>query len=82
MIVCVCRSVSDRVVRAARAAGARTLAAVAIATGAGDDCGCCHGAVERILAEPCKAEPCPGCPGSRSAGAVPPRAAAGELRTP
>ncbi len=82
MIVCICRSVSDRVVRAARAAGAHTLSAVAAATGAGGDCGCCRTEVERILAEPCKAEPCPGCPRSRAAATVPLRAAAGEHRAP
>lgn len=82
MIVCVCRAVSDRVVRAARAAGARTLPALAAATGAGEDCGCCRPEVERVLAEPCRAEPCPGCPGSRAAETVPLRAAAGEHRAP
>lgn len=76
MIVCLCKSVSDRVVRAARLAGASTLAAVAAATGAGSDCGCCEGEVERILAEPCRAEPCPGCPGRGASGSVPLRAAA------
>lgn len=82
MIVCVCRSVTDRSIRAARAAGASTPAALAQATGAGSDCGCCRGAVERILAEPCKVEACAGCPGRAAVEGVPLRAAAGENRAP
>lgn len=57
MIVCLCRFVSDRAIRAARDAGARTIEAVADATGAGSGCGCCHGTIAKILAEPCRAEP-------------------------
>ncbi|HET8540613.1 MAG TPA: (2Fe-2S)-binding protein [Anaeromyxobacter sp.] len=79
MIVCVCRGISDRSVREARARGARTLDAVGTATGAGTDCGCCHDTIARVLAEPCRAEPCAGCPRGAAGGAVPRRiAAAGE----
>lgn len=50
MIVCVCKAVSDRALRAAREMGARTIQSVAAATGAGAECGCCHGAIAKILA--------------------------------
>ena len=82
MIVCICRFVSDRAVRAARDAGARTVGAVAAATGAGTGCGCCRGTVAKILAEPCRPEPCAGCPARGAApDAVPARAAAGGVET-
>jgi bacterioferritin-associated ferredoxin len=74
MIVCLCKVVSDRAIRAARDAGARTLEAVAGATGAGSGCGCCHGTIRKILAEPCRPVPCPGCPQPQPQ----PRAAANE----
>ena len=80
MIVCLCRAVNDRAVRAARDAGARTVEAVGAATGAGTCCGCCKGTIAAILAEPCRAEPCPDCP-SR-ADAVPLRAAAKRHESP
>lgn len=82
MIVCVCKFVSDRAVRAAREAGARTQAAVAAVTGAGTSCGGCREAIEGILAEPCKAEPCAGCPNAAASEAVPRRIAADRLKTP
>ncbi len=81
MIVCVCRAISDRAVRAARAAGARTVEAIAAATGAGTLCGCCRDEMARIIAQPCKADPCPGCPRAAT-GAVPQRIAAGSLQAP
>jgi bacterioferritin-associated ferredoxin len=77
VIVCICGFVSDRDVRAAREGGALTVDAVAGATGAGTGCGCCRGTIARILAEPCKPEPCAGCPRRAAApDAVPARAAA------
>lgn len=83
MIVCLCKAVSDRAIRTARDAGASTLEAVRVATGAGSGCGCCHGVVERILAEPCRAVPCAGCPARAvSSGAVPARVAAAGLAEP
>ena len=80
MIVCLCKAVNDRAVRAARNAGAATVEAIGAATGAGTCCGCCKGTIAAILAEPCRAEPCPDCP-SR-ADAVPRRVAAEPLKTP
>jgi bacterioferritin-associated ferredoxin len=81
VIVCLCQAVSDHTIRAARDAGATTVGSIAAATGAGTGCGCCLGAIARILAEPCRAVPCADCP-ERAAEAVPLRAAAGKLETP
>jgi len=58
MIVCLCRAVSDRTIRAARAEGASTVEAIAAVTGAGTGCGCCRGAIAQILAEPSRPAPC------------------------
>lgn len=87
MIVCLCRAVSDRTIRAARDAGARSVEAIGVVTGAGACCGCCRGTIARILAEPCAAVPCVPCearPASEDAPAetVPLRAAADRLKTP
>jgi bacterioferritin-associated ferredoxin len=84
MIVCLCEVVSDRALRAARDAGADTLEAVAGATGAGTGCGCCHGTIAKILAEPCRPVPCAGCPGRRAdaSDGVPARIAAEQLKAP
>jgi bacterioferritin-associated ferredoxin len=87
MIVCLCEAVSDRAIRAAREAGAQTLEAVAETTGAGSGCGCCHGAIAKVLAEaarpsPCRAVPCAGCPRSAANESVPARIAAERLETP
>lgn len=81
MIVCLCRFVTDRDVRAARARGADTVEAVSAATGAGTGCGCCRGAIATILAEPCRAVPCAGCPNRASEG-VPRRVAANPVKSP
>jgi bacterioferritin-associated ferredoxin len=69
MIVCVCRSVNEAAIEAAVASGATTLDAIASATGAGSDCGCCHDAIEKLAApeSPCCATPCPGCPRLKAA---------------
>jgi bacterioferritin-associated ferredoxin len=69
MIVCSCRAVSDREIRAAAEAG-RPLREIVQATGATTDCGCCHDTVERIVAaaRPCRDVPCAGCPSSAQAG--------------
>jgi bacterioferritin-associated ferredoxin len=49
MIVCICRRVSDRTVRAVIADGAVTLGDVASACGAGSGCGaCCEQICEMI----------------------------------
>jgi bacterioferritin-associated ferredoxin len=83
MIVCICGAVSDRAIRAARDAGAETIEAIAAASGAGTGCGCCHGTIAKLLAEPCRLVPCAGCP-KRAAGpeSVPSRIAAEQLKTP
>ena len=49
MIVCVCRNVSDRTIRAAIEAGATTVHQVAAATAAGTSCGCCRAAIESMI---------------------------------
>lgn len=49
MIVCQCKVVNDRAITDAVAAGAKTLAQLARATGAGTDCGCCVFAVKALL---------------------------------
>ena len=51
VIVCHCQVVSDRDVTAAVDAGARTVAAVCRATGAGRDCGSCVFTVKRLVCQ-------------------------------
>ena len=51
MIFCHCAVVSDRQVVEAVDAGARTVAQVCKATGAGQQCGTCVFAVRRVLCE-------------------------------
>jgi bacterioferritin-associated ferredoxin len=76
MIVCLCKAVNDRAVRAARDAGADTVEAIGAATGAGTCCGGCKGTIAAILVEL-------RLPGHASrAEAVPLRAAADRLDTP
>jgi bacterioferritin-associated ferredoxin len=72
MIVCVCKGLSDRDISAAIRNGATGAEAVAAATGAGTDCGCCVEVVEEIAAAtaPCHSPPCPGCPKARSSAAA------------
>jgi bacterioferritin-associated ferredoxin len=81
MIVCLCRGVTDRDVRAAHARGADTVDAAAALTGAGTACGCCRGAVASILADSCGAAPCAACPNRASEG-VPQRVAATPVKSP
>jgi len=50
MIVCVCRAVTDRQIRAEAAAG-RSLEEIFARTGAGSSCGTCKLMVARIAAE-------------------------------
>lgn len=49
MIVCSCRAVSDRTVRAAIASGAETVDEVANRCGAGGQCGACWPSLARLL---------------------------------
>ena len=51
MIVCHCNVVNDRAVTEAIDAGARTLAGVCAATGAGRDCGSCVFSLKALLCE-------------------------------
>jgi bacterioferritin-associated ferredoxin len=53
MIVCHCRRVNDRMIRAAIRDGAETEEAVADACGAGSCCGGCVPAVTELLDEEC-----------------------------
>ena len=50
MYVCHCRAVSDSAVRAAAAAGDRTVDDLGESCGAGTDCGGCHPLLEELLA--------------------------------
>jgi bacterioferritin-associated ferredoxin len=49
MIVCICRAVSDRVIRSTIAAGASSVTEVGKACRAGTCCGACHSSIARLL---------------------------------
>jgi bacterioferritin-associated ferredoxin len=67
MLICHCRVVTDRVIRAAIASGARTPAEVARFCRAGTGCNGCRYAVRELLSEHAAMEACgPGA--SRAAG--------------
>ena len=51
MIICHCAVVSDESIRVAVSAGARSMAQVCRATGAGRDCGSCVFTVKRLLCQ-------------------------------
>ncbi len=51
MIVCICRRVSDKSIRAAIDGGAQCLDDVKAACRAGTGCGACHPVIEEMLAE-------------------------------
>lgn len=51
VLLCHCRVVSDRAVRAAASAGAADVEQVAALCGAGAECGGCHPSIEALLAE-------------------------------
>lgn len=55
MLLCLCKGVSDRVVRLAVLSGANTIEAVGARCGAGTDCGACcsmiHDMIEETAAE-------------------------------
>ena len=61
MVLCICQSVTDREVDAAIRDGARSLADVSSACGAGTDCGCCRAAIEQRLEGACGGA-CANCP--------------------
>ena len=52
MIVCVCKAVSDRLIRAAIGAGADTFEDLQLELGVSVCCGKCEDAVRDVLAEP------------------------------
>lgn len=86
MIVCLCKGVSDRAVRHAIDRGAATLDEVALASGAGHDCGRCHSVLEDMLQKEAGGGRCSGrCAGctrhhhAEATGAPPMRAAAARL---
>jgi bacterioferritin-associated ferredoxin len=58
MIVCICRRVSDRTVRAAIADGATTVGDVASACGAGSGCGACCEQIAEMIADHRDSERC------------------------
>jgi bacterioferritin-associated ferredoxin len=69
MIVCLCRRVSDRTIRAAVAGGARTVEEVGQACRAGTGCGACHEYIAEVIHERSVAErtcggDCADCPGA------------------
>ena len=51
MYVCHCRAVTDRAIRAAVEAGARTVEEVGRLCDAGTQCGACHPEIARLLLE-------------------------------
>ena len=67
MVLCICRSVTDREVDAAVRDGARSLGDVAEMNGAGTDCGCCRKVLEQRIERACAGD-CANCP--RSSGAL------------
>ncbi len=51
MVVCSCKAVSDRAVRAAVADGARSVEEVSAACAAASDCGGCWSSLEELIDE-------------------------------
>lgn len=51
MLVCLCKILTERELRAAIHAGARSIGEVGAATGAGTDCGSCREMIAQILAD-------------------------------
>jgi bacterioferritin-associated ferredoxin len=51
MIVCLCRGIPERTIRAAIADGAASVTEVRRACGAGGDCGACHPMVAELVDE-------------------------------
>ena len=65
MIVCLCRVVTDRTVRTAVDGGARSVAEVERACGAGSGCGVCRPALAALIEERVCEHACPDCPRKR-----------------
>ncbi|MET0402455.1 MAG: (2Fe-2S)-binding protein [Cystobacter sp.] len=51
MIVCLCRAVSDRTIRARISEGAQTVEQLGAACGAGTGCGGCHDQLGQLLVD-------------------------------
>ncbi|WP_434387699.1 (2Fe-2S)-binding protein [Melittangium boletus] len=51
MIVCLCHAVSDRIIRARIAEGARTVEKLGEVCGAGTGCGGCHDQMTQLIGE-------------------------------
>lgn len=51
MYVCLCKGVSERVVKACIRDGARTVQEIGFACGAGTDCGACRGVLREMIEE-------------------------------
>lgn len=49
MYVCICNAVSDQQVKAAVAAGARSLGELSLQLGVGAGCGCCRDAAQEYI---------------------------------
>jgi len=61
MVLCICQSVTDRDIDALIRDGARSLAEVSRACGAGGECGCCRRAIEQRIDRACGGD-CADCP--------------------
>jgi bacterioferritin-associated ferredoxin len=57
VFACVCRAVTDEQIVRAVDAGADSISAVSLGTGAGTSCGTCHDHIEDLIALRCG--PCP-----------------------
>jgi bacterioferritin-associated ferredoxin len=69
MYVCLCKAVTDRVVRSLIRSGADTRAEIAERCGAGTDCGGCRGQIDEMLEEEREARGCASCPSAPAAAA-------------
>jgi bacterioferritin-associated ferredoxin len=82
LIVCVCRAVCDRRLRALAADGHQSLGAIAAACGAGEDCGTCQPDIEQIITETALVRASRGSGGYKDPAAEPARiTAATRVRT-
>ncbi|MCS6902479.1 MAG: (2Fe-2S)-binding protein [Myxococcales bacterium] len=51
MYICLCKGVSERVIKACLREGARTVHQVGLICGAGTDCGACRGVLQEMIEE-------------------------------
>ena len=78
MVVCICRRVSDKTIRATIKEGASTVDEVALACRAGTGCGACRPQIADMIHESSCSGSCADCPGKRVAVTSPYLALAGE----